>query len=151
VDVTAFKIAQRFMGLKETPGAMSTPLVLAMLKLDSKWIENDETAWCSAFVNFICHILELPRSRSLAARSWLNIGTSIPLSDAQVGFDIIVLKRGGGNQPGPEIIAAPGHVGFFAGIAKDPSYIMLLAGNQGDMVSIAPFPKSRILGIRRLV
>jgi uncharacterized protein (TIGR02594 family) len=148
VDVTAFKIAQRFVGLKELPGAMSEPLVLAMLRLDSKWVESDETAWCSAFANFVCHILELPRSRSLAARSWLTVGTSVPLTDARVGFDVVVLQRGGGKQPGPEVLNAPGHVGFYAG--QDATSVLLLAGNQGDAVSIAAFPKARILGIRRL-
>lgn len=148
MDVSAFKIAQRFIGVKETPGAMSTPLVLAMLRLDDKSIPNDETAWCSAFANFICHILELPRSRSLAARSWLVVGQSVPLTDARIGFDVVVLSRGAGKQPGPEVLHAPGHVGFYAG--QDGSNVLLLAGNQGDAVSIAAFPKSRILGIRRL-
>jgi uncharacterized protein (TIGR02594 family) len=148
MDVTAFKIAQRFMGLKEVPGAMSEPLILGMLRLDAKWVEKDETAWCSAFVNFVCHLLELPRSRSLAARSWLTVGTSVPLTDARVGFDVVILSRGAGTQPGPDVLAAPGHVGFYAG--QDAKNVMLLAGNQGDAVSIAAFPKARILGVRRL-
>jgi len=149
MNVTAFKIAQRFVGLKEVAGAMSEPLILAMLRLDAKWVENDETAWCSAFANFICHLLELPRSRSLAARSWLTVGQSIPLSDARVGFDVVILQRGTGKQPGADVLSAPGHVGFYAG--QNASNVMLLAGNQGDAVSIAAFPKSRILGIRRLL
>jgi uncharacterized protein (TIGR02594 family) len=148
MDVTPFKIAQRFIGLKEGPGALNEPLVLAMLRLDSKWVEKDETAWCSAFANFVCFLLELPRSRSLAARSWLTVGSSVPLSDARPGYDVVVLKRGAGNQPGPDVLAAPGHVGFYAG--QDDANVLLLAGNQGDAVSIAPFPKARILGIRRL-
>lgn len=148
MDVTAFKIAQRFVGLKEMPGAMNEPLVLGMLRLDSKWVEKDETPWCSAFANFVCHLLELPRSRSLAARSWLTVGTSIPLTDARVGFDVVILSRGTGKQPGADVLNAPGHVGFYAG--QDAANVLLLAGNQGDAVSIASFPKSRILGIRRL-
>lgn len=149
LSVTPYSIAQRFIGLKEGPGAMNEPLVLAMLKLDAKWVEADQTAWCSAFVNFVCFLLELPRSRSLAARSWLNVGHSIPLVDAMPGFDVVVLKRGTGAQPGPEVIAAPGHVGFYAGQSGDA--VQILGGNQNDQVSIASFPKSRILGIRRVV
>lgn len=143
-----FTVAQRFIGIKETAGATSTPLVLAMLRLDNGWVEDDQTAWCSAFVNFICFLLGAPRSRSLAARSWLLVGASIPLSDAKVGSDVVVLTRGTGKQPGADVIAAPGHVGFYAG--QDATSVFLLAGNQGDAVSIAPFPKSRILSIRRL-
>jgi uncharacterized protein (TIGR02594 family) len=149
MDVTPFKVAQRFVGVKEGPGAVNEPLVLAMLKLDAKWVEKDETAWCSAFVNFVCFLLEVPRSRSLAARSWLTVGASVPLSDARAGYDVVVLKRGSGAQPGADVLAAPGHVGLYAG--QDASNVLLLGGNQGDAVSIAPFPKSRILGVRRLV
>lgn len=143
-----FTVAQRFLGIKETAGATSTPLVLAMLRLDASWVQDDQTAWCSAFVNFVCFILGMPRSRSLAARSWLLVGTSIPLTDAKVGNDVVILTRGTGKQPGPDVLAAPGHVGLYAG--QDAANVLLLAGNQGDAVTIAPFPKSRILGIRRL-
>lgn len=148
MDVTPFTVAQRFLGIRETAGATSTPLVLAMLKLDTAWVEDDNTAWCSAFVNFCCFVLGLPRSKSLAARSWLLVGQPIAVTDARVGYDVVVLSRGSGTQPGPETITAPGHVGFYAG--QDATMVQLLAGNQGDAVSIASFPKARILGIRRL-
>ncbi len=147
VQTSAFKVAQSFIGVKETAGPMSDPLVLAMLQMDASWVENDETAWCSAFANFVCKALGLPRSRSLAARSWLLVGTSIPLSDARTEEDIVVLSRGK-NPPPASVLQAPGHVGFYAG--QDATTVSLLAGNQGDAVSIAAFPKSRILGIRRL-
>lgn len=148
MDVTPFAVAQRFLGVKETAGATSTPIVLAMLQLDQSWAEDDAIAWCSAFVNFCCFVLGLRRSKSLAARSWLLVGRSIPLTDAQVGYDVVILARGDGAQPGAETIAAPGHVGFYAG--QDATHVLLLGGNQGDAVSLAPFPKSRILGIRRM-
>lgn len=148
MTTTLFEVAQRFVGIKETAGATSTPLVLAMLRLDASWVEDDQTAWCSAFVNFICFVLGAARSRSLAARSWLLVGTSIPLTDAKVGNDVVVLMRGTGKQPGADVIAAPGHVGFYAG--QDAANVYLLAGNQGDSVNIAGFPKARILGIRRI-
>jgi uncharacterized protein (TIGR02594 family) len=149
MDVTAFGLGQRFIGTKEIAGTSSNPLILAMLKLDATWVEADSVAWCSAWLNFVCWLLGLPRSKSLAARSWLLVGTSIPLSDARVGFDVVVLTRGAGKQPPASVIAASGHVGFYAG--QDDANVQLLAGNQGDSVSIASFPKSRILGIRRLV
>lgn len=149
LSVTAYEIANRFVGIKEVAGATSNAHVLAMLRLDAAWVEDDQTAWCSAFVNYVCWLLGLPRSKSLAARSWLSVGQSVPLSDARVGFDVVVLTRGTGKQPGPEIIAAPGHVGFYAGL--DPKGVLILGGNQGDAVSLAPFPRARILGIRRLL
>ncbi len=137
-QVTAFDIAQRFVGIKETPGVASTPLVLAMLRLDASWPEGDEVAWCSGFCNFVCWLLRRPRSKSSAARSWLSIGRPVGLDEARAGDDIVVLERGAG-----------GHVGFFAG--REGDQILILGGNQGDQVSIAAFPITRLLGIRRLV
>jgi hypothetical protein len=66
------------------------------------------------------------------------------------GYDVVVLKRGSGKQPGPDVINAPGHVGFFAGYEYG-NKIYLLGGNQGDTVSIAAYDTNRVLGIRRLI
>lgn len=152
MNITAFELAQRFVGLCEIPGSKDNSQILAMLKLDGDWPEHDEVPWCSGFVNYICWLLRLPRSKSLAARSWLQVGQAIGLADAQVGFDIVVLKRGGGNQPGPEVIDAPGHVGFFAGIPPTPrmDVFYLLGGNQSNSVSIAQYQADRVIGVRRL-
>lgn len=71
------------------------------------------------------------------------------MEEAIPGFDVVIFKRGGGNQPGPDVINAPGHVGFYAGIqGKD---ILVLGGNQNDTVSISGYAKSRLLGVRRLI
>lgn len=148
VQISTFDLAQRFVGTKEVAGPVSNAHILAMLRLDNTWVEGDEIPWCSAFVNYICWLLRLPRSKSLAARSWLGVGLPIAPSKAMPGFDVVVLKRGGDDAPGPEVMAAPGHVGFFAGI--EPSTVLVLGGNQADQVNVAPFPLSRVLGVRRL-
>lgn len=149
VEITPYQLAQRFVGLKEVAGAASSPQVLAMLKLDNTWPQGDDVPWCSAFVNYIAWLLRLPRSKDLRARSWLAVG--LPVDEpfkAEAGFDVVVLKRGSGEQPGPDVIAAPGHVGFFAGLeGRD---VLLLGGNQGDAVNVRRYPRERILGIRRL-
>jgi uncharacterized protein (TIGR02594 family) len=151
MEITELAVANRFVGLKEGAGAVNNPLVVGMLQLDATWVEKDETAWCSAFVNFVCYVLGLPRSRSLAARSWLLVGRSVALTDAVPGFDVVVLQRGGANQPGAAVIQAPGHVGFYGGRDDAKGTIAVLGGNQGDAVNVQSFPKSRILGIRRLL
>lgn len=149
LEVSAFDIAQRFVGTKEIPGLVSNPMILSMLRLDAEWPTGDEVAWCSAFVNFVAHLLRLPRSKSLLARSWLGVGLVLAdVGHAEVGFDVIILRRGEGQQPGPENLTAPGHVGFYAGVGS--GNVMLLGGNQGDGVNVSAFPLSRILGIRRL-
>ncbi len=147
--VTPFDVAARFIGTKESPGVAANPLILSMLRLDATWPAQDEVAWCSAFVNFIAWLLRLPRSKSLSARSWLKVGEPITIEQAEPGFDIVILRRGV-NSPGPEVLQAPGHVGFFAGLRASDGAVQLLGGNQGNAVSIAAFAAKDVLGVRRL-
>lgn len=146
---TAYHLAARFLHFKETPGAVANPQILAMLQLDTRWPEDDRVPWCSAFVNYIAWLMDLPRSRSLRARSWLKIGQAIKLEEAKKGYDVVVLSRGGGVQPGPDVIEAPGHVGFFSD--EIDSGVILLGGNQSDSVSLRAYPFERILGVRRIL
>lgn len=148
LNTSAFEIGQRFAGIKEVAGIKDNPMIMAMLKLDGDWPEHDEVPWCSAFANYVCWLLRLPRSKSLMARSWLGVGHQVSLDDARAGLDVVVLWRGEGTQPGPEVLDAPGHVGFYGG--HDDTYVQVLGGNQGDTVSVRPYLRERILGIRRL-
>ena len=143
----AFDLAQRYVGIKEVGGTVDNPTILAMLRLDNEWPQNDEVPWCSGFMNHICWLARLPRSKSLMARSWLTVGKGITLDQAEPG-DVIILKRGTGDQPGPEVLKAPGHVGFYAG--RFAGFIEVLGGNQSDTVKISRYPAKRLLGIRRL-
>lgn len=112
----------------------------------------DEVAWCSAILQVPTYQLRLPRSKSAAARSWLDVGLKIRLEDAEPGFDIVVLKRGPEPQPGPEVTkGAPGHVGIFAGLDQARKLVTLLGGNQSDSFCLADFPTSQVLGVRRLL
>lgn len=147
--MTPYTLARRFEGLAETPGAVHNPAVLAMLQLVDHSVHDDETPWCSAFVNYCAWLLDVPRSKSLAARSWLRIGNPISLNQARPGFDVVVLKRGD-NAPGPDVLEAPGHVGFFAGLLHTPDRVVVYGGNQGDKVCSLTFPTERVLGVRRL-
>lgn len=148
MNLTAFDIASRFIGIREIEGKVSNPQILSMLQLDAKWPKGDEVPWCSAFPNYIAWIMRLPRSKSLRARSWLNVGTPISINQARQGFDVVILKRGSGRQPGPSVIAAPGHVGFYA--SHDSKHVYLLGGNQSNSVTVSPYPLSRVLGVRSL-
>jgi uncharacterized protein (TIGR02594 family) len=126
---------------------MDNPLIMGMLHLDNKWPEHDEVPWCSAFVNWIAWLLRLPRSKSLAARSWLLIGLPVPLTEARPGFDVVVLNRAGGVADA-SVIASPGHVGFFAGI--EGGKVLVLGGNQGNSVTVSAYSLRDVLGVRRL-
>jgi len=46
------------------------------------------------------------------------------------------------------VLAAPGHVGFYAG--RESDRVRVLGGNQDNTISIATFPAAHVLGYRRL-
>jgi len=147
--VTAFDIAQRYAGVGELPGAQDHPLIQWWLSLCGFALDShDEIPWCSAFCQHAPWELRLPRSKSALARSWLGVGRTIALSEVVPGFDVVILQRGAGVQPGPENQTAPGHVGFYAGY--QPPLVQILGGNQSNKVSIESFPYDRVLGVRRL-
>ena len=151
LQITAFELGQRFAGIEERPGPKDNhPAIVWGLELCGLGRNQpDEVAWCSAWANLVAYLLDLPRSKNAAARSWLRVGLPIRLGDAEAGFDVVVLKRGQGHQPGPEVThGAPGHVGFFAGIEGD--HVLILGGNQGDSVSLGRFNVADVLGVRRL-
>jgi len=148
MNVTAYDLAARFTGIKEMQGTVDNPMIMSFLKLDMDWPENDEVPWCSAFVNYVCWLLRLPRSKSLRARSWLQVGVPVGPDDARIGFDVVVLKRGPDPQPGPDVIEAPGHVGFYVGHGAE--YVEVLGGNQSNTVKVSRYPLDNVLGVRRL-
>jgi uncharacterized protein (TIGR02594 family) len=144
MNITAYSLAMRFAQIKEVPGKAANPQIMAMLQLDDKWPDGDEVPWCSAFMNYICWILRLPRSKKLNAQSWLEVGTAIDIESAGPGWDIVVLNR-------PEAGDWAGHVGFFVWLNREQQKVYLLGGNQGDTVSVASYPLDRVIGVRRLL
>lgn len=149
--MTLFDFAMRMVGeVKELPGQAHHPYIQWCHMLCGLGPDvADEVAWCSSQLNERCWNLRLPRSKSAAARSWLLVGTGVKLEDAKIGYDVVVLKRGKGEQPGPEVIKAPGHVGLYAGM-QDPQRVLILGGNQSNEISVRPFSVNDVLGVRRL-
>lgn len=148
ISTSAYAVARTYLGTEELEGKDNNVAIVAMLREVAPWASGDEVAWCSAFVHHIARLLGLPRSKSLRARSWLAIGVPVQLSDARAEEDVVILKRGRGRQPGPEVIDATGHVGFFAG--HTPGEVHVLGGNQSDAVTLARFASGDVLGVRRL-
>lgn len=146
---SAYLLATRYVGVKEVPGSGDNPQIMAWLKLDQDWPEHDEVANCSAFANYVAMLMDLPRSKSLRARSWLEVGQGIHLCQAEQGFDLVIFKRGPEPQPGPEVIDAPGHVAWFDSVT-DQGLVRVLGANQGDTVGYATYPFRNVIGVRRL-
>ena len=126
-------------GVKEIVGKKHNPEVLKYFQETAhKWVRNDETAWCSAFMNWVCKKSGLEYSGALNARSWLQVGCEV--EDPKVG-DVVVFSRGNPN-------GWQGHVGLF--IRETKYWIYVLGGNQNNQVKISAYPKSRLLQYRRL-
>ncbi len=123
------------LGLHEIPGrANNARITDYFARIGHRAVQDDETAWCAAFVGACLERSNLVSTRSLAARSYLTWGRA---SEPEPGC-ITILSRG--DDP------ALGHVGFLVGLTTDK--IVLLGGNQSDSVSVAAFDRSRLLACR---
>lgn len=140
MEVGHIKLALSQIGVKEIVGLEHNPQILRYFdEIGHDWVDNDEMAWCSAFVNWVCIKNNLPMSGKLNARSWLKVG--VPLEEGcepEVG-DIVVLWR-------VSKTSWKGHVGFF--ISNRNGYIYILGGNQGNEVCIRAYSEYRLLEYR---
>jgi len=136
----AYVLASEEVGLREVKGPKHNPDVVQMFAdVGHSWVQDDETAWCAAFVGAMLERAGLHSTRSLAARSYQNWGKPVALDDAQPG-DVVVFSRG-------DPKGWQGHVGFF--VKHVGTHIEVLGGNQSDQVSVARYPVTRLLGVRR--
>ena len=148
MEITALSLAMRYVGVLEIAGTGNHPLIQWWHSLCGGGLAvPDDVPWCSSFCNGPTWELRLPRSKSKAARSWLTVGTPIYLSDAKPANDVVILTRAGATKD-PNVLNAPGHVGFYAGYAN--GRVLLLGGNQSDAVSVSSFPDASVIGVRRL-
>lgn len=132
-------IALREYAEHDIVGTNNNARVLSYFKdIGHKWVTNDDTAWCAAFVNWVLKKADKPGTGLLNARSFLTYGVST--KTPELG-DIVVLWR-------VSKTSALGHVGFF--IKETPQGIYILGGNQNDSVNITLFNKTQVLDFRKL-
>lgn len=135
------EIAWAQVGVAETSGPQATPEIVAYFRDAGRPdVTSDETAWCAAAYGAILARagikIALPPERRLLARAYLDHGT--PLDGPRMGCGVILRRPAGG--------PTAGHVGFVTG--WDEERVHVLGGNQGDKVSVAPFPRADVLGWR---
>jgi uncharacterized protein (TIGR02594 family) len=138
--MTHMTIARSYLGTKEIKGSADNPKIMEMYRtVGHDWVEHDEVAWCAAFVGHCLEKAGFASTRKLNARSYLTWGEKVAgLEQAREG-DVVIFTRG--------TSSATGHVAFF--LKTVGSQVEVLGGNQSDGVTIARYPKSRLLGIRR--
>jgi len=122
-------------GTREFPGDGDNPRVVEYLhstNLGTPHWNEDETAWCSAFVNWCVEKSGYEGTDSAWAKSWLAWGKAI--TKPRVGCITVFTRKEGG------------HVGFYMGATT--TSIRVLGGNQSDEVNESPHSKTRLLGYR---
>jgi len=134
------KLALSKYGVKEVPGEKNNPEILKFFyDIGHTWVQSEDTAWCSAFVNWVAKKSGNEYSGKLNARSWLDVGE--PIEGFHDIGDVVILWR-------EDPLSWKGHVGLF--IRETKSSIYVLGGNQDNRVCIKPYPRARLLGYRRL-
>jgi uncharacterized protein (TIGR02594 family) len=129
------QIAVSELGTAELPGNASNPRIIEYLQ-SVQAFGGDETAWCSAFANWVMGKAGFSGSGKANARSWLDWGVKL---DRPCYGAVTVLWR-------DDPRSWKGHVAFY--VADTSRGIKLLGGNQGDKVSVATYPNLRVLGYR---
>lgn len=142
-------VALSFMGLQEIVGRGSNKTILAWrdqlnaafgVDPNAAKIEgysDDDIPWCGLFMAVVAFLAGKKVVTSpLWARNWAGFGKAA--NTAMLGDVLVFVRPGGG-----------GHVGIY--IAETATQYMVLGGNQGNRVSIAPIDKSRCIARRRPV
>lgn len=131
--------ARKHIGVKEFKGKNdNNPIIVGWLKAMGHytgearaWWADDDTPWCGLFTG-VC-LGETDRyvvKEWYRAKAWADTTHMTKLDKPAYGCLAIFTRKGGG------------HVGFVVG--KDQKgNLMILGGNQGDKVSIAPFDPAR--------
>ncbi len=130
-------IAYAELGVKEVVGSGSNPRIIEYLhstNLGAPDNNKDETAWCSAFVNWCIENSGYAGTDSAAALSWASWGAS---TSAPVPGDLVVFNWGGGH----------GHVGFF--VSATATKVQVLGGNQSNEVNVKDWPKNKVYRFRK--
>lgn len=98
-------------------------------------VNDDETPWCAAFVAAALESTGYESTRNGRARSYAESAKFLTC-DMRLGAVVCLSSSAG---------PANGHVGFLEGISD--THVALCGGNQSNAVSVAQFPKNRIVRV----
>jgi len=124
------------LGTEEIKGKEHNQRILTYGKsVTSIAYKEDETPWCSVFVNWVFDQVGIEPTRSALARSWLQWG--IDCGSYKYGA-VCIMQRGNKSWQG--------HVGFAVDHKNDK--VLILGGNQSDKVSLQWYSLKDVLGFR---
>jgi uncharacterized protein (TIGR02594 family) len=134
-----FKIANQELdsGVKEIPGQQDNPRIVEYHSTTTLKATDDETPWCSSFVNWCLWKAGIKGTRDARAISWLDWGKEVRPQNIRPG-DVVVFEWDSGGH----------HVAFFKAQSPAAGKMVVIGGNQGNRVSEATYPWSSVMGIR---
>lgn len=128
------KVAASHLGLKEIKGPQHNKTIIMWLEKLNAWWRDDEIPWCAVMVAACMQECGLPFPKLyMRALEWNDYG--VKLLKPVPGCIVTFTRQGGG------------HVGFVVGESTDGK-LLVLGGNQSDMVTIAKFDYSRVTSYR---
>jgi uncharacterized protein (TIGR02594 family) len=138
------QVAMGEIGIKEYPGPADNPRIQQYHQETSLASSDDETSWCSSFVNWCMETAGVEGTSSAAARSWLRWGRPVehycttPRAVLQRLGAVVVLRRGRETWQG--------HVTFL--LEQEGDRLICLGGNQGNAVKVSSYSAADLLGMR---
>lgn len=130
-------VAEKFIGKQERRDKKE---LMAFMASEGVKIDPSTTPWCAAFIDACEKKVGNRGTSALNARSFLKYGNKVEPKDAEVG-DIVIFTRGSSTWQG--------HVSYFVEWNDDSDTVIVLGGNQSDMVCYSHYACDRIIGIRR--
>jgi uncharacterized protein (TIGR02594 family) len=135
-------IARGEMGQSEIAGSRDNARIVQYHDTTTLHAKDDETPWCSSFVNWTLEKAGYKGTDSAAAISWAQWGDKVNgLGSAREG-DVVVLHQKGAP-------ASSNHVGFFVRGAN--GQVTLLGGNQSNQVKESTYSTAQweVVAVRR--
>lgn len=135
-------IARKEIGQKEVVGHEDNPRILAYHASTTLKATDDDTPWCSSFVNWCLKQAGIKGTDSAAAKSWVHWG--VPSGPVPGAIAVICSSKATNRS----FSTSGAHVGFL--IEESATHFKLLGGNQGNSVKESSFPKTSwtLLGLR---
>jgi len=129
-----YEYAKSKVGEKEIPGVKNNQFIVDCHSTTSLSADDDETAWCSSFVNKCVIEGGYKGTNSAAAKSWLSWGKAI---DKPVEGCVCIIRQ---KQKGADKATGSTsgyHVAFW--VKEENNRVFLLGGNQADQVKVSSF------------
>jgi len=131
-DAPWMKIAHGEEGTSEIQGSKDNPRIVEYHATTTLHATDDETAWCSSFVNWCLKKVGIRGTDNAAAASWLKWGRTC---NAQPGAITVIFD------PKHPRESSGNHVSFL--VKETASDYILFGGNQSNQVKQTSFSKNR--------